>query len=529
MLLRLQKYDFELVYRPGTQVIVADALSRAYIPNSACSTQFTAELASLIDEEIASDLRMVASEATIGLLRNAAAEDEIYQMLISQIMRGWPSNPDHCSSELKDYYPFADELAVSDGLIFKGCRVVVPLLARQDMLSRIHSSHIGVNGCIRRAREALFWPGMTLNVKQYVDKCSICQNYQMSSTKEPLMFHEIPRRPWQKVGVDIFQFKNHEYLITCDYLSGYFEVDRLPSKRVSDIIYVLKQQFARHGIPESVFTDNSPFASREFDLFATKYEFKHRTSSPRYPQSNGKVENSVKTAKRIMTKAVESGADPFLALLDWRNTPSEQLQMTPTQIMFGRRTRTKLPTTETLLKQANAKQARLALQQSKNKQAEYYNRTAKQKTPLKLGQTVRFKEDENSNWRKGEVTKVLPFRSYQIEGEDGRSKRRTSKHVRPTSESPIVRQHIDSQHDLESLNSREAMIETGQNRESTCHTQLETNSRAELVKVNESIMDNKSSDKMTQMQQNNIQLSDKQVTSTTRSGRSVVLPARYRN
>ena len=44
----------------------------------------------------------------------------------------------------------------------------------------------------------------------------------------------------EKVGVDIFRFVDREYLITVDYLSGFFEVDRLPSKRVSDIVYVLK-------------------------------------------------------------------------------------------------------------------------------------------------------------------------------------------------------------------------------------------------------------------------------------------------
>ena len=71
-------------------------------------------------------------------------------------------------------------------------------------------------------------------------------------------------------------------------------------------MYCLKQQFARHGIPDIVFSDNSPFLSREFKIFAANYEFRHDTSSPRYPQSNGKVENAIKTAKRLMTKAIEA-------------------------------------------------------------------------------------------------------------------------------------------------------------------------------------------------------------------------------
>lgn len=78
------------------------------------------------------------------------------------------------------------------------------------------------------------------------------------------MSHEVPDRPWAKVGVDLFAFHEQNYLIMVDYLSGYFEVDRLNSKRVKDIVYCMKQQFARHGIPDIVFSDNSPFGAMEF-------------------------------------------------------------------------------------------------------------------------------------------------------------------------------------------------------------------------------------------------------------------------
>ena len=79
------------------------------------------------------------------------------------------------------------------------------------------------------------------------------------------------------------------------------------------------------------------------------FEFQHVTSSPRYAQSNEKVENSIKTAKALLKKAADAGTDPYLALLDWRNTPSENLNLSPAQIIFGRRTRTLMPTKNTLL------------------------------------------------------------------------------------------------------------------------------------------------------------------------------------
>ena len=92
-------------------------------------------------------------------------------------------------------------------------------------------------------------------------------------------------------------------------------------------------------------TDNgSQFASSAFTAFVSEW-----TSSPRYPQSNGHAENAVKTCKKLMKKAKADGQDPLLALLDWRNTPTEGIGTSPAQRLMGRRTRTLLPTHENLL------------------------------------------------------------------------------------------------------------------------------------------------------------------------------------
>jgi len=270
------------------------------------------------------------------------------------------------------------------------------------------------------------------------------------------MSHPAPTRPWQKVGVDIFTFSQQDYLITVDYLTGYFEIDRLPSKRISDIMYCLKQQFARHGLPDELVSDNSPFQSAEFKRFAEQYEFKYTTSSPRYPQSNGRVENSVRTAKRLMTKAAADNYDPFLALLDWRNTPSEQLGPSPVQLMFGRRTRTLLPSSNKLLVTPSGGQAHKALTAAKQRQAVYYNVGAKEKPPFKTGQTVRVKLDDNrKEWNKGQIVTTHPHRSYDVKLEDGTVRRRTSRHIRFSSEPPIV-----CDNDIDITNGQPATIVT---------------------------------------------------------------------
>ena len=109
----------------------------------------------------------------------------------------------------------------------------------------------------------------------------------------------------------------------------------------------LKKRFSTHGIPDTFHSDNGPpFTLNEFSAFAVMHEFEHVTSSPEYPQSSGKVENAVKTAKNLRKKSACTSSDFHLALLDWRNSRTEGMKSSPAQRMFGRRTRTLLPTSK---------------------------------------------------------------------------------------------------------------------------------------------------------------------------------------
>ena len=163
---------------------------------------------------------------------------------------------------------------------------------------------------------------MKSDLEEFISKCPTCNAHQAGQPKEPMICHEIPSRPWEKIACDLFELNGGDYLITADYYSSFFEIDRLYYKTAKEIISKLKVHLSRHGLPDQLISDNGPpFNAFAFADFAHAYNFEHITSSPGYPQSNGKIENAVKTAKNLMTKAVESEQDPHLALLDWRNTP----------------------------------------------------------------------------------------------------------------------------------------------------------------------------------------------------------------
>ena len=149
----------------------------------------------------------------------------------------------------------------------------------------------------------------------------------------------------------MFTYRGRNYLICLYYYSSFWENDPLDNTTSGKVIQKFKSQFAKHGIPETCVSDNGPqFASVEFKEFSRQWNFELVTSSPTYPQSNGKVEAAVNSAKNVMRKSRKAGTDPYLALLEYRNTPSQGLGTSPVQRLMSRRMRAQLPIVPQLLR-----------------------------------------------------------------------------------------------------------------------------------------------------------------------------------
>ena len=115
-----------------------------------------------------------------------------------------------------------------------------------------------------------------------------------------------PDYPWQKVGADLFQWRQATYSLVIDY-SRYIEIAKISGATAIAVISHIKSIFAQHGLPQELFSDNGPhFSSREFAQFAKEYDFTHSTSSPRYLQANGEAEQAVRTVKNILKKKMRT-------------------------------------------------------------------------------------------------------------------------------------------------------------------------------------------------------------------------------
>jgi len=145
------------------------------------------------------------------------------------------------------------------------------------------------------------------------------------------------------VGTDLFELKGKHYLLVVDYFSRYPEIIKITSTTSASTIVALKAIFSRHGIPEVVRSDNGPqYNSQEFTTFSESYGFKHITSSPLYPQSNGQAERTVQTVKKILRQS----EDIYSGLLVYRSTPLPWCKLSPAELSMGRKLQTQLPLTD---------------------------------------------------------------------------------------------------------------------------------------------------------------------------------------
>ena len=206
-------------------------------------------------------------------------------------------------------------------------RIVIPVTLQQEILSKIHDGHQGIQKCRLRANMSVWWSDIAKQIKDIVEHCPTCTRAS-AKKKELLIPSELPEYPWQKLGTNIFFLNGTHYFVLVDYLSKYLEVIKLGTTTSWSVIDGLKAIFSRYGIPETVISDNGPqFSSHEFSDFAKSYNFTHTTSS------------TVQTVKHLLTKL----EDLYLALLINRATPLPRCNLSPSQFLMGRHLRTNLP------------------------------------------------------------------------------------------------------------------------------------------------------------------------------------------
>ena len=451
---KIVSYVFTATWRAGKELCIPDALSRSPVSHPTLhDNAFDGEVDAAVK---GTTLRAIASFASpetsegredlfLADLCAAASDDASYMELLRHVRSGFPSDRYNLPTVLRPYWKIRDDLYCDGDLVLYGKRVVVPAPLRRRILSRLHDSHCGAEATKRRAKQAVYWPGINADIVSTVRACEPCQVFQDSQQQEPLMSDDKPSRPFVSVSADFFSVAGKHFLVYADRYSGWPVVFPCGSDTTAaSTIRMFRHCFRDLGVPVRVRTDGgTQFTSHDFAAFLQRWGVRHIMSTPHYPQSNGHAEAAVKKVKRLIQKTAPSGnincEDFDRGLLELRNTPNFTGR-SPAQILFGTPLRSCVPAHASAFAEEWHSKAeecdRRAAARARDVE-DRYNAHARPLPRLDVGAEVRIQDPTSKRWDKvGMIMGVGKSRDYHVKMPSGRVLWRNRRFLRPTQPLP---------------------------------------------------------------------------------------------
>ena len=191
---------------------------------------------------------------------------------------------------------------------------------------------------------------MEKDAEKHCKTCYGCQLVSRPSPPEPIRSTALPTGPWRDLAIDLLGPlpTGESILVVVDYYSRYYEIDIMRSTVASKVISSLEEIFARHGLPESLTSDNGPqFVATEFTEYMEQQGIRHHRVTAKWPQANGEVEHQNSSLlKRLQIAHAEKKdwkKELNVYLAAYRSLPHSTTGVSPCELLFGRKIRTKLP------------------------------------------------------------------------------------------------------------------------------------------------------------------------------------------
>ena len=445
---RTLKWTFSIHYVAGKTNYAADTTSRypAVVP----------EEDSMEAEIVAT---MQAHAYTSGAIswaevRQTSAADVSTQQLIQLIETGFPE----CKSPHPGVLPllqYKDKLSVVDGVIMLEGRMIIPKPLRHRILQALHAAHQGTSAMQNRARQCVYWPGISADIVRTRAECLPCNVNAPSNARMPPTEPMIPQYPFQAIVLDYFELRGTKFLITVDRFSGWPHLARAKYSHeaagAAGLCRTLRFVFATFGVPEETTSDGGPeFTAELTEDFLRRWDVIHRISAPYNSEGNGRAEVGVKAMKRLLSDNIKDDgsldSDKVVAgLLQYRNTPDPATGISPAVILFGRPLRDAIPVPPGTTLFSNPAVSptwrrtwhdrEIALGIRFTKQIDKLNTNSRALAVLKAKDQVRIQNlcgNHPKKWdRTGQVLEQLPHDQYLVKlYGSGRIVRRSRRHLR---------------------------------------------------------------------------------------------------
>lgn len=400
----LSGYNFDIEYVRGEKN-AADALSRLPVQEPDKKVRELTYL-NFIQNFLPVDRRMV---------QDCMVKDEILRKVVLYIQSGWPAtNKEEC---LQPFYVRRHELYLDRGCIVWGYRLVIPTALREVLLKELHVGHMGIVKMKCMARSTMWWPGIDAEIERACRSCSTCAADSAAPPRAPPQPWPYISEPWTRLHVDFLgPFHGKTFLVIIDATSKWLEVFQMQRTTAEAVIKVLRETFARFGLPKEVVSDNGPpFSSKEYNEFMTRNGVKVSFSAVYHPASNGAAEGAVKLCKRAVRKALRDGCDVDAALqtylFTYRNVTHSTTGVSPATLLQRRTLRSRLD----LLK--GDRQLEEKVKECQGRQVEYSGGIMRN---FNAGEEVWYRNyTGNQKWISGTILQKNGSRSYSIASESG--------------------------------------------------------------------------------------------------------------
>eukprot|EP00961_Rhodomonas_salina_P090950 1223993-Rhodomonas_salina.2 len=337
------EYQFDLLYRPGKQMVVPDALSRK--PRTENDIQELLRVQKNEDKdgglEIKIQLKNGKSKRVLFALhskrRSRAQGTKILQEDTIPEIFDYSDDPDYGEifKTLKDdedtSQPSLSLYSIRRGNLFwldvnLQPRICVPRKYRVALLQEFHDTplggHFGQDKTYHAIRQRYIWPHQRHHVEQFVLSCDSCQKNKASHTGSlgTPQLPEVPLEPWARISIDFCgplpRTKNGNDNIMGVICNLSREVILIPctttisAKGTAEAF--VERVLSRAGIPQIINSDRGPqFIAKFWKYLWKKLGTKVALSAPYHPNSNPYIERQNKSFLENLKSFVNTRHDDW--------------------------------------------------------------------------------------------------------------------------------------------------------------------------------------------------------------------------
>ncbi|KAL4579703.1 hypothetical protein LXL04_015862 [Taraxacum kok-saghyz] len=325
----LNDYECEIRYHPGTENVVADALSR---------------------KEPAKQRRVKALKMSVQSHLPAQIRDAQLEALKPENVAGETLRGLEKKFELRE-----------DGTRYFMDRIRTPMWGgfRDLVMNEAHktkySIHPGSNKMYLDLKKLYWWPNMKADIATYMSKCLTCAKVKVEYQKPSGLLQQpsIPEWKWEDISMD---FITKLPKTPGGYETIWVVVDRLTKSahflpiRETDKMEKLTRTYLKeivrlHGVPISIISDrDSRFTSRFWESLQKSLGTRLDMSTAYHPQTDGQSERTIQTLEDMLRACVinfGNAWDTHLSLIEfsYNNSYHTSIKAAPFEALYERKCR----------------------------------------------------------------------------------------------------------------------------------------------------------------------------------------------